>query len=424
MKGHKILGLIMSVILATMPLASGCSSADEEDGLTSASLPTASSWTPSSPKESSSPVSSSKVAGSSSGPGAGVSGPPEGTMVTFGVPVSFAPAGCTVSEATAMPAGQGILGVVIANCGGAHQAYSIPLTGDGVATGKPTLISTSCQESRSTVSQLVSEAGANGFAVSFLCETPMGVYQRGMSFLNGSGQVITSFLLPKTYSKEKGAKPVLFAFNPVAAAYGVATDLVFQRYNEQGQSLGGAISVPASYGYPITSVQSGQGYWTVLESSGYGTTSCSKVSPVGTLECSKLPLASITGPVVSINAGATIATAIGKESDTISYASFNPVACALTTAPSKGQVAGVIDDYYGSASFDARTIAFLYSDSKSNLVVAFLNTTEGKILSTSKAMATTKISTGNIFSHNHKLYVAVAANNDALLIVGNDHAPQ
>jgi len=342
--------------------------------------------------------------------------PPQDVLLSFGQPKSFAPANCTVSEATALPTGSGILALMVANCGGQVQAYSSLLDASGTPVGAPVPVSTSCIAKDAAVSSLVAEAGSGGFAVSFICGTSRYSNDSGVSFLDSAGRVITSFLfLDSDYVNR--SSPALLAWNPATSTYGVALHTVFRRYTPRGVKVDADLKLPNSHGYPRV-LRSGKGYWTVISGSDWSTPYCSRIGSTGTLDINDIALAQPSGQGVTIDQSDSIATASS------SIATFSPVACALTSKWATGNLNDQVKTYYGSTPFGSRYLAQLYTNDRAVVSIAFMDLVLGTVLSTSGVTNATQVNHVSAFALNQKMYVTVAKDNDAVVVISDQAIPQ
>ena len=354
--------------------------------------------------------------------------PPQDIIVSFAVPVSIAPAACTVGDALAYASGGGIMVITLATCSNGTQVYSQIVDTTGKAIGSLNLVSGLCNLARDSVTRFTAAAGANSFAVSYTCSHSTGSYQVGLSFLGANGKVNSTQLLLTNYTYVGSVPSSHLAWNSAGNAYGMTLGSAFKRFSEQGAQLGGDISVPMS-GTPAVLLSASGGVWNILSgapaflSTYPGSNYCSKISSAGTLECSNLALGYYLAGA-SLDPTGSYMTKMSS-GGSIGLGLFDANSCTVTTKMTQDSLSdATVQANFGAFPYGPRYLANLYQSGLSAIDVAFVDATSGKVLSTSGVVNGTTVGHASGLVVGQKFYVVVAKDNDLVLVAANQSVPQ
>ncbi len=289
--------------------------------------------------------------------------PPEGTSFDFSNTFSVTPAGCTQAKRVRVfDTGSDLMVFINVLCSDRHQVYSIGLNYDGVQTRAPALLTSDCNTGTDGVTDFEVDQGTNGYLLLYVCKTASSSYRAKVVPVGSNGSAGTSVLYETLTS---GDEYYHVSWNSTGSTYGVIRPSQFQRFNESGSTVGGAITVGSSDEAELPVF--GDKWFAVYRYD--GNTGCSKVASNGVLQCNNVSLGSSYSYYYRL---LNDSTAIKADSNynRIYRLSFNSSTCAISDESALASLTNVnISKVFNAISINSSIGALLYSTNKNQLIM-------------------------------------------------------
>lgn len=335
-------------------VAGGGGAASDKDPATGASTNT---------NDSGAPAPDGNSGASDTGTGACLTGacnPPAGSVYDFANSFSVTPSGCTnIAQVRVFDTGSKLLVFLRANCGSRDSVYSFETSYAGENIAPPALITSDCAGTGVTSYDI--DRGATGYLMVYECKTGGYSYTTRVVPVAVDGSAGTAAV----YESGSSSRAYRIAWNSGANAFGVARAGQFQRFGENGATIGGPISVNGG-GYSLTGLFVASSFWFVLN--GGSSAFCSKINSSGSLQCNAVYM---SGSGVPSGTLASQSRFISWNSGDFNTYTINATDCTGTEDFAGLRPENTISKGFQGLEIDASVSGHLYKTANSLIFAAF-----------------------------------------------------
>jgi hypothetical protein len=208
-----------------------------------------------------------------------------GATYNFVNSLNATPQGCSeVGKVQVFDNSTGLMVFVSAKCSDRTHVYALKTNFGGVANSSPVMMSTDCNTGSTGITSFAAEKGDSGYLLAYTCKTTSTSYVTKVAAIT----IDAVASMPITIETTSSDYNYQMAWNESARTYGLARMGRFQRINSAGATVGGPLSLSATYDVDQFVVDSGT--WLIAQQSGNHNdrSRFSTVSSSGVLGCNQV----------------------------------------------------------------------------------------------------------------------------------------